>query len=95
MTKASPLHRVPGSSRPRADVRGVNLETRRVALVTDWGYIVADICDGALHLRDVVEGEVDTVGTSTWTNLSTGQVVTVTITHVQTTMVAAGQLLQR
>ncbi len=85
-----------GSSSPaRADVRILNPEERRVALITDWGYTVASILSGELRLHDVVEGAFETAGRAHWTNLSTGQPVSVTVTHVQATMLGAERLVRR
>lgn len=81
--------------RPRADVMLVDPQTQRVAIVTDWGYTVADVVSGLLRPQDVIEGALETLGPSTWTNLSTGQPVTVTVTHVQATMIGAQRLVQR
>lgn len=81
--------------RPRADVMLVDPQAQRVAVVTDWGYTVADIMSGELRPRDVIEGLLETLGRSTWTNLSTGLPVTVTVTHVQATMIGAQRLMQR
>ena len=83
------------AAKSRADVKGFDQNRRRVAIVTDWGYTVADICAGELKLKDIVEGDVETVGSSTWVNLSTGKPVTVNITHVQATKVSASRLLER
>lgn len=68
---------------------------RRVAIITDWGYTVADIKTGSVRTRDLVAGEVETLGPSTWTNLSTGLPITVVVTHIQATMVGAERLMQR
>lgn len=80
---------------PRGDVRMLNLAKQRVAAVTDWGYTVADINEGELRLRDVVEGPFEATGRCTWNNLSTGLPVSVTVTHVQATMIGAERLVQR
>lgn len=81
--------------KPWAEVRLVDADMRRVAIITDWGYTVADIKTGTLRTRDVVEGEVETLGDSTWTNVSTGLPVKVVVTHVQTTMLGAERIMQR
>lgn len=77
----------------RADVQGINHEKRRVAIVTDWGYTVADIKSGVVNLKDVVAGEVDRLGSSDWQNLNTGKPVSVNITHIQVTRLGADALL--
>ncbi len=76
-------------------MRILNPETRRVALITDWGYTVASILSGELRPHDLVEGAFETAGRALWTNLSTGQPVSVTITHVQATLLGADQLVRR
>ncbi|HSW14756.1 MAG TPA: hypothetical protein VLI06_18070 [Solimonas sp.] len=81
--------------KPRADVRAVDIEGARVAIITDWGYTIADIRSGTLRNCDVLEGDFDTPGRVAWNNLSTGEEVIVAITHVQATRVVAQQLMQR
>jgi len=96
MTQATRQIRPAGAPRaPRAEVKLVDLDRRRVAIITDWGYTVADLKEGALRLLDIVEGEMDAIGRSIWTNLSTGLPVSVVITHVQATKAGAQQLVER
>ncbi|AXQ29414.1 hypothetical protein D0B54_12270 [Solimonas sp. K1W22B-7] len=96
MVNAARRPSTPGApAAPRADVRILNVAKRRVAVVTDWGYTVAETNEGELRLRDVVEGPFEATGRCTWNNLSTGLPVSVTVTHVQATMIGAERLVQR
>ncbi len=78
-----------------AEVRAINRDAQRIAIINDWGYAIAEIREGDVQLHDVVEGCVEAVGPSTWLNLCTDRPVTVNITHVQETMVTAAMLLMR
>lgn len=84
---------VDGKPLPWGEVKGVNLRTRRVAIINDWGYAIAEIQTGSVQVRDVVEGNVEALGPSIWTNLSTGEPVNVNITHIQATPAIAALLL--
>ncbi|HEY0972982.1 MAG TPA: hypothetical protein VGE57_00650 [Solimonas sp.] len=76
------------------EVKGINAERRRVAIITDWGYAVATLRAGVLRVGDPVLGEVESMGVTTLRNLRTREPVTLEITHVQVTMVLAATLLE-
>lgn len=76
-----------------AEVKAVDIKTKRVAIINDWGYAIAELLAGELHINDVVEGCVEVLGPTTWLNLSTDRAVSVDITHIQQTLVMASLLL--
>jgi hypothetical protein len=75
-------------------IKGIQQD--RIAILTDYGYTVADVQDGEANINDVVFGNLDDHGDAVLKNHTTGHTLSVYIEAIQASAeIARGMLGHR
>jgi hypothetical protein len=76
----------------RGIIKGIQRE--RIAILTDYGYTIADVQDGEFNINDSVSGDLDDHGDCLLVNHTTGQTLSVQVVAIQTNTETARDMLR-
>lgn len=79
----------------KATVFGLNKGSQRAAVFTEIGYVVFDILDGEVSIKDEISGALDEHGDQALVNLTTGDILNVCIQAIGATKENAAALLSQ